>query len=192
MDESAFLRCFVSALLSAHHRSASSESLRLNTSITEYDRELAVELARHPEAELFRSFPGAGAALLPRLAAAFGTNRERYVDAQELQQLSGIAPVQIRSGKSCSVRRRRACPKFLRQTFHEFAGLSIRYSDWALAYYQWMRSKGKRHYAAVRALAYKWIRVLFRCWKSRQPYNEERYLAALRKQYSPLLKFLVT
>jgi transposase len=164
--------------------------LRLNTSIAEYDRELAAELARHPEAELFRSFPGAGAALLPRLAAAFGTNRERYADAQELQQLSGIAPVQIRSGKSCSVRRRRACPKFLRQTFHEYADHSRKRSLWAKAYYRMLRGRGLRHNAAVRALAFKWLRILFRCWQTRTPYDEHRHLAQLRLKQSPLLQFL--
>lgn len=160
--------------------------------LREHDRQIEAVMEEHPDARLFESFPAAGSAMAPRLLAAFGTDRERLASAAEMQTFSGIAPVTQQSGKSRLVKRRLACPKFLRQTFHEFAGLSIRYSDWALAYYQWMRSKGKRHHAAVRALAYKWIRVLFRCWKSRQPYNEECYLAALRKQYSPLLKFLVT
>jgi transposase len=164
--------------------------LQLNATIAEYDRELAVELARHPEAELFRSFPGAGAALLPRLAAAFGTNREHYSDARELQQLSGIAPVQIRSGKSCVVRRRRACPKFLRQTFHEYADHSRKKSLWAKAYYQMLRGRGLRHNAALRALAFKWIRILYRCWKTRTPYDEHRHLTQLRLKQSPLLSLL--
>jgi len=164
--------------------------LQLNATIAEYDGELAAELARHPEAELFRSFPGAGAALLPRLAAAFGTNRERYADAKELQQLSGIAPVQIRSGKSCVVRRRRACPKFLRQTFHEYADHSRKKSLWAKAYYQLLRGRGMRHHAALRALAFKWLRILYRCWQTRTPYDEQRHLAQLRLKQSPLLPLL--
>jgi hypothetical protein len=36
------------------------------------------------------------------------------------------------------------------------------------------------------ALAYKWIRILFRCWKTRQPYNPDLYLAALSRRSSPL------
>jgi len=41
------------------------------------------------------------------------------------------------------------------------------------------------HHAAVRALAYKWIRILLRCWKTRQPYNPELYLSALLQRGSP-------
>lgn len=164
--------------------------LQLNATIAEYNRELAVEFARHPEAELFRSFPGAGAALLPRLAAAFGTNRDHYADAKELQQLSGIAPVQIRSGKSCVVRRRNACPKFLRQTFHEYADHSRKKSLWAKAYYQMLRGRGLKHNAALRALAFKWIRILYRCWKTHTPYNEHRHITQLRLKQSPLFPLL--
>jgi transposase len=164
--------------------------LELNQSIAAYDAELATELARHPEADLFLSFPGAGPSLAPRLVAAFGTDRQRYSTAQDLQQLSGIAPVMIRSGKSCTVRRRRACPKFLRQTFHEYADHSRKKSLWAGAYYRMLRSHGMRHHAALRSLAFKWERVIFRCWKSRTPYSETKYLQQLRLQHSPLVQYL--
>ena len=109
-----------------------------------------------------------------------------------MQNLSGIAPVTKRSGKQCVVQRRWACPKFLRQTFHEFAQHSIGQATWARAYYQLQRARGKGHHAAVRALAYKWIRVLFACWKTRTPYDESRYLEQLRRQQSPLLAYLAT
>ena len=42
------------------------------------------------------------------------------------------------------------------------------------------------HHAAVRALAFKWIRILFRCWKDRKPYDEQTYIASLRRRGSPL------
>jgi hypothetical protein len=83
-----------------------------------------------------------------------------------------------------------SCPKFLRQTFHEWAGRSIAYSAWARAYYRQQRARGKAHHAAVRALAFKWIRILFRCWKKCEAYDERVYLAALAKRNSPLLKTL--
>ena len=74
----------------------------------------------------------------------------------------------------------------MKQTFHEFSDQSIRFSKWARAHYDELRSRGKDHHAALRALAYKWIRILFRCWKDRKPYSEEQYLAALRRRGSPL------
>jgi hypothetical protein len=39
----------------------------------------------------------------------------------------------------------------------------------------------------VRALAYKWQRIIWRCWQNRQPYQEAKYEAALRRSGSPLV-----
>ena len=59
---------------------------------------------------------------------------------------------------------------------------------WAKAFYDSCRARGARHQAALRALAFKWIRVLHRCWLDRVPYDESRYLMALQKRGAPLLK----
>ena len=107
--------------------------------------------------------------------------------AAELQRYAGIAPVTERSGKKSWVHWRLQCPKFLRQTFVEWAAESTRHSFWAQVYYQQQRDKGKAHQAAVRALAFKWIRILFRCWQDRTPYNESAYLQALNSRGSALL-----
>lgn len=164
----------------------------LNQSLHEFDRELARLMTQHPDAAIFTSFPGAGEAMAPRLLAAFGSDRDRIESPAAMQRLSGIAPVTKRSGRSCVVHRRYACPKFLRQTFHEFAGHSLPQSPWAKAYYQQQRAQGQGHHTAVRALAFKWIRILFRCWRDRVPYDESRYLAALQQRGAPLLKYLTT
>ncbi|MBA3715029.1 MAG: hypothetical protein H0W76_21655 [Pyrinomonadaceae bacterium] len=52
-----------------------------------------------------------------------------------MAQLSGVAPVIERSGQTCRVRWRYLCPKLLRQSFHKYAGESIKHSFWARAYY---------------------------------------------------------
>ena len=163
----------------------------LNESIVGYDEALAAELAKHPDAALFASFAGAGAALTPRLCAAFGTDRNRFSNATELQALSGAAPVTFQSGKTCAVHRRLACPKFLHQTFHELADHSRKSSAWARAYYDYLRQKkGKGHHATLRALSFKWLRILFHCWKHRTPYDESHYLRRLQLTNSPFLEFL--
>lgn len=59
--------------------------------------------------------------------------------ASEIPCYSGIAPVTESSGKQKWIHWRWACPKFLRQTFHEWAGLSTRKSEWARAYYDHQR-----------------------------------------------------
>jgi transposase len=158
----------------------------LADAIRDYERRLAELFKNHPDSGLFANLPGAADALSPRLLAAFGSDRDRYESAEDLQAYSGIAPVTERSGKSRWVHWRWACPKFLRQTFQEFAQHSRKSCRWAQAYYEQMIAKGKGHHAAIRALAFKWIRILFRCWKDRQPYEESRYLAALQKRGSPL------
>lgn len=150
------------------------------------DQALAELFHQHPDQRLFQGLPGAGEALGPRLAAAFGADRDRYQCAEEIQQFSGVAPVTESSGKTRWVHWRLACPKFLRQTFHEFADASRKKSRWAQAYYQQRRQQGASHHAAVRALAYKWIRILYRCWKTYTPYDESLYLEALRRRHSPL------
>jgi transposase len=159
----------------------------LRCQIAEYDRRIAELVADHPDGRLFASLPGAGQVLIPRLIAAFGTQRERFQRADELQCLSGIAPVTERSGKTQWVHFRWACAQFLRQTFHEFAACSIAQSGWAEAYYKAARENGKSHHAAVRSLAYKWIRIIFRCWKQRQAYDEQVYLRALKRTGSALI-----
>lgn len=149
-----------------------------------YEKQIAELFDAHPDSLLFRDLPGAGPALGPRLLTAFGTDRSRFDKPTELLSLSGVAPVRRasgkRSGKKASVHFRRACPKFLRQSFHEFAACSIRYCPWAAACYEAQRAKGNGHHAAVRTVAFKWIRILFACWKQRQPYDPQRYQHALQ------------
>jgi transposase len=166
--------------------------LSLLSSIAQIEQAIAQLFPSHPDSELWDSFPGSGEALAPRLLAAFGADRERYNAAAEMQQFSGTAPVIESSGKTRWVHWRWSCPKFLRQTFHEFAACSIPHSAWAKAYYQQQRARGKGYHAAVRALANKWIPIMFRCWKEHTPYDEHRYLEALARRGSPLIASLNT
>lgn len=159
--------------------------------IETFDNAIAQRAQSHPDFPLFQALPGAGPVFASRLLVAFGEQRERYASAAELQKYAGIAPVTERSGKKAWVHWRLQCPKFLRQTFVEWAAESIRHSFWARVYYQQQRDKGKAHQAAVRALAFKWIRILYRCWQDRTPYDESTYLQALNNRGASLLQHLV-
>jgi transposase len=158
--------------------------------IADFDTAIAQCAQNHPDFSLFQALPGAGPVFASRLLVAFGEQRERYASAAELQKYAGIAPVTERSGKKSWVHWRLQCPKFLRQTFVEWAAESIRHSFWAQVYYQQQRDKGKAHQAAVRALAFKWIRILYRCWQERTPYDESVYLQALHHRGSSLIQNL--
>lgn len=163
----------------------------LMSAIEHFDVEIKAIYKLHKDRFIFDSLPGAGPQIAPRLLAAMGSNRDRYQSCEEVQKYAGIAPVTERSGKKEWIHWRYSCTKFLRQTFVEWAGISVRYSFWARAYYRQQESKGKQHNTIIRALAFKWIRILFRCWKSKTPYDETTYLEALKRKGSPLLKYAV-
>jgi transposase len=158
----------------------------INAAIEQYDKEIKALYRKHPDAFIFKSLPGSGPVMGPRLLTAFGTDRDRYEQAGDIQTYSGIAPVTERSGKHEWVHWRWSCPTFMRQSFHEFAGCSRKFSVWAKAHYLLQRERGKNHHAAIRSLAFKWQRVIFRCWKDRIPYDEQRYIQALKHNGSPL------
>ena len=156
-----------------------------------FDGEIAVTAQKLPDYDLlFRPLPGAAKVLAPRLLAAFGEDRQRYPQADALQKYSGIAPVTKHSGQSTWVHWRWQCPTFVRQTFVDWAAQTINKSAWAGACYRQQGAKGCSYQVAVRALAFKWIRILHRCWQNRTPYDESKYLEALRRKGSPLLKYL--
>jgi transposase len=150
----------------------------LRRRIESLSAQIKVMTRQHPDYFIVDSLPGAGEAMAPRLLAALGTQRDRFASAYELQCQSGIAPVTRQSGKTKLVHMRRACPKFVRQTFHEWASHTMIKSAWAREYYEEQRARHKDHHAAVRALAYRWQRIVFRCWKDGIAYDESRYLAA--------------
>lgn len=156
----------------------------LNPIIEEYDRRIEKVFHDHPEAHLFSHLPGAGPALAPRLLAFFGTDRSRFEAAENVQSFCGIAPVTKSSGRSCAVFFRQACPKFDRQTWHEFARLSVAKCQWARNYLDYYTAKGKKYHTIIRALAFKWIRILFRCWKNKTAYDEIKYMATLQQRGS--------
>jgi transposase len=162
----------------------------LNKAVGEYEAQIAKIFADHPDADLFKSFPGAGKRIAPRLLCVFGTDRDRFESATDVQNFSGISPVMERSGKTMWIHWRWNAPDFVRQSVHEFAKCSIPQCAWARAYYLMQRDRGKGHHAAVRALAFKWLRILFRCWKDRVPYDDARYLQCLIKRDSEIVKWM--
>lgn len=160
----------------------------LLAAIADYDAQIAELCARNADYRLFAALPGAADVFAPRLLCAFGEDRDRFSDAKQLQRYAGVAPVTEQSGNSRWVHWRFKCPTFLRQSFVEWAAETIPRSFWAGAFYAQHRARGASHQAALRALAFKWIRILFRCWQDRTPYDESKYLKALQKRHAPLLR----
>jgi transposase len=164
----------------------------LHQAIEEIEDHTNQAMDGHPDAPLFRSFPGAGSVMAPRILVAFGTDRARFKNAQEVQQFYGIAPVKKQSGQSKVIHMRYRCPKFGRQSFHENAGHALRKEGWTKEFYDQQRARKKGHHAAVRSLSFKLIRIYFRCWKNRKPYDQAQYEKALATHGSPLNAALKT
>jgi transposase len=165
----------------------------LRPQIDRYEALIAAIVAEHEDTPIFESLPGAGPNLGARLLATLGDDRERFPTAGGVQRLTGIAPVTKQSGKKRYVHRRftkRTCPHFEHQTFIEWVGQTILKPGWARAYWEQQKAKNVGHWSIMRALAYKWIRILHRCWTDRVPYDEARYLKALERAGSPLAELV--
>ena len=165
--------------------------LQLSVALKEYDSRIEELFALQGDAFIWESFPGAGPTLAPRLACALGSERSRYQSALALQQYSGIAPVSEKSGKNQHwIHRRWGRPHFLHQSFFEYATQSVLHCTWAKLFLHEQMAKGKKHPTAVRALAFKWQRIMFVCWRDRVAYDENTYLQSLTRRGSPLARKL--
>ena len=158
----------------------------LRKTIQDYDKLIGKIYRQHDEARIIASLPATGKVFGPRLIAALGTDRNRFGSAGELANYSGIAPVTERSGKMLWIHRRWKCPVFVKQSFHEWANETTKHSLWARAFYVQARERGMGHHQAVRALAFKWIRIIYRCWKEQVPYDEMHYISILKRRGSEL------
>lgn len=150
--------------------------------IAGYDERIAEVFSQHANKGIFTELPGAGEVMAPRLAAAFGTRPDNWDSADNMSRLSGVAPVTKQSGKKKTVHFRWVRPIFLHQTFVEFAKYSIKQCDWARLLYEDLLARGKSTWMALRIVAFKWIRIIWRCWKSNTYYNDALYIKGLQKR----------
>ncbi|KAF0120069.1 MAG: transposase [bacterium] len=152
----------------------------INAQIAEHEREMAAILERHPDGKIFLSLPAANIILAARILSELGDNRERYKSYNDAQCEAGTAPVMKQSGKYRHVVFRRACKKHFRDAMQQFAFVSITKCQWAKKYYRSQRQRGHTHHQATRALANKWVKIIYTMWKKRQPYDERIHLNMLK------------
>lgn len=137
------------------------------------------QLAQHPDGALLQSFPRTGTVNAAQILAELGEDRRRFPTAEQLAAEAGIAPVTHTSGKHRAVACRFACNKRLRQALTTWADNSRHAHPWARAVYGAARARGCDHPHAVRILARAWVRVLWRCWQNRTPYDPAKHGRAL-------------
>jgi transposase len=133
-----------------------------------------------PDGLLMMSFPRAGQVCAAQILAELGDVRERFPSADQLAAEAGTVPVTYQSGKTRSVAFRWACNHRLRQAITCLADNSRHANAWAKGVYQAARARGCDHTHAIRILARAWLRIIWRAWVDRKPYDPELHLGALK------------
>jgi transposase len=151
----------------------------LNASIKDLRRSIIAHLGEHPDAELFTSLPRSGQINAAQMLAEWGDCRAAYARPDQVAMLGGLCPVTHASGKHRDVSFRWACNKRLRVALTTFADNSRHSSPWAADVYARAIARGCDHPHAVRILARAWVRVIWRCWQDRVPYDPVRHQAAV-------------
>jgi transposase len=154
----------------------SASILSLHEIIDEREKNIHRDFDQLPQADWAKSLPRAGDALEPSLLAIFGRDKNRFASVNEARALMGTGPVTKSSGQSRIVVFRRGCWKFARRTMHLFADQSRHACAWAREFYDRQRSKGKKHHEALRALAHKWVKIIWALVRTGQTYNEAVYV----------------
>ena len=147
------------------------------TQIAELSARIRVALAEHPDAEIFAPlFRDRRTAVCPAtLIAEMGDVRERYPTEASLAADGGMSPVAVESGKRSTAVFRRACDKRLRAAIAVLASSTRHWHPWAEDVYRRARERGQDHSEAIRTLGRAWVRVLWRCWVDRVPYDPTKH-----------------
>jgi transposase len=130
------------------------------------------------DGRILMSFPRAGRICAAQILAELGSVRERFDSDEHLAAEAGVAPVTYASGKSKAVTFRWACNHRLRAALTCLADNSRHANAWAANVYAKARARGCHHPHAVRILSRAWLRVIWRAWIDRKPYDPARHAGA--------------
>lgn len=143
-------------------------------------RRIEAFVASLPDGQIIMSFPRAGHVCAAQILAELGDVRERFPTLDRLAAEAGAVPVTYQSGKTRSVSFRWACNQRLRQAINCLADNSRHANAWARSIYAAARARGCNHPHAIRILARAWLRVIWRAWIDRKPYDPKLHNAALK------------
>lgn len=141
--------------------------------ISELTSQIRGALATHPDRVVFAPlFRDAKTVICPAtLIAELGDCRGRYPTDAAMAADAGMSPVALESGKLRVATFRRACDKRLRDAVATLADSTRHWHPWAREVYRRARARGQDHPHAIRTLGRAWLRVLWRCWRDRVPYD---------------------
>lgn len=152
------------------------EELRMHTDhLRAFDRRICELLQVHPDAPIFLSFTGIGPVVAAALIAEMGDDRSRFPTAEVLLAETGLAPVTKASGRTRQVRFRYAANRRMRHVIDWWMIIAARDDPWSKTIYDAGRARGQGRYRALRGLGARWVRILWRCWTDRAPYDPSRH-----------------
>jgi len=150
--------------------------------LVEQIRRLTSRIEHHiaslEDGRILMSFPRAGRVCAAQILAELGSVRERFDSDEHLAAEAGVTPLTYQSGKSKAVAFRWACNHRLRAAMTCLADNSRHAHPWAASIYARARTRGCDHPHAIRILARAWIRVLWRAWQDRKPYDPSLHRGA--------------
>lgn len=139
-----------------------------------------------PGGDIYLSFPGLGDILAARVAGEIGDHIEQFTAPNGLQSYAGTAPVTRRSGRSeLVVARRLAHNHYLGAAVHQWAFCSLTKSHWAREFYDTKIAAGKGHHSALRALANRWLEILWHCLTKGVRYDETVHIRNRQQALEP-------
>jgi transposase len=147
--------------------------------IQAYERKLSDLLDQHEDAFIFRSLPNTGDVTAAWLLGEIGDCRAKFEASSGMQALAGTCPVTVQSNKRRLIKFRVGCCKSFRNAMQQFARLSTRGqhgSSWANGYLSDQLARGHSVSRGTRALANRWLAIIFRLWQDRVVYDERIHL----------------
>ena len=147
------------------------EQIKLLTS------QIAGALDQHPDGHIFRSLfrDPKSVVTAAELAAEIGDQHERYETRARLEARAGQSPVAIESGKKKVASFRWACNKTLRDAVSVLADSSRKHNPWARKIYQDAIARGCDHPHPLRILGRAWLRIIWRLWQDKTPYDPAQH-----------------
>lgn len=159
-------------------RSLASILERLVSEFAKLSARIEHTVASLADGQIIMSFPRSGRVCAAQILAELGSVRERFPTEAQLAAEAGVAPVTYQSGRQRSVTFRWVCNHRLRRAITCFAHQSRHANTWAADVYHRARSRGCDHPHAIRILARAWVRVLWRAWFTKTPYQPHLHRSA--------------
>lgn len=147
----------------------------LNTRRDNIGRELTALAETHDDYQLLISIPGMGPKTTVRFIAEIG-NISKFPTGGHLASYAGLAPINRQSGTGLNtVSKDRSGNHRLKNALFLSAFVASRYDNGAAGHYERQRNKGKRHNAAVIAVARKRCDLIHAILTKRQAYQASEH-----------------